>query len=122
MKRNSAEGEKVKVLQQRGELWTKEEEERLRQLFLQHAVPGEIAQVLGRTVSAVKSKAHALGITIARFGNRRRRGYRGGVKNESDGLEMAEQGKNSDRDHRCSGVHHLGRLAEPCALGLKAKR
>jgi hypothetical protein len=74
MKRNGAEGVKVKMLQQRGELWTKEEEERLRQLFVQPAVPGEIAQVLGRTVFAVKSKAHALGITIARFGNRRRPG------------------------------------------------
>jgi hypothetical protein len=52
--------------------WTKEEEERLRQLFVQNKMPAEIAQSLGRSVSAVKSKAHALGITIARLGNRRR--------------------------------------------------
>jgi hypothetical protein len=52
-------------------LWTKDEEERLKQLFLQNALPAEIAKELGRTVSAVKSKAHALGITIARFGSRR---------------------------------------------------
>jgi hypothetical protein len=61
-------------VKQRVDLWTKEEEERLRQLFMQNALPVEIAQVLGRTVFAVKSKAHALGITIARFGNRRRPG------------------------------------------------
>jgi DNA-directed RNA polymerase specialized sigma24 family protein len=39
--------------------WTKEEEERLRQLFLQNETPNEIANVLGRSVSAVKAKAHA---------------------------------------------------------------
>ena len=55
-------------------LWTKDEEERLKQMFLQHALPDEIAKELGRTVSAVKSKAHALGITIGRFRNRRRLG------------------------------------------------
>jgi hypothetical protein len=54
----------------RGYLWTREEEERLQRLFLQHALPAEIAKELGRTVSSVKSKAHALGLTIARFGNR----------------------------------------------------
>jgi hypothetical protein len=48
-------------------LWTEDEEERLRHLRLQNELPGEIAKVLGRTVSSVKSKAHALGITIARF-------------------------------------------------------
>ena len=52
--------------------WTKYEEERLQQMFLQNALPEEIAKDLGRTVSAVKSKAHALGITIARFQNRTR--------------------------------------------------
>jgi hypothetical protein len=55
-------------------LWTKDEEERLKQLFLQHALPDEIATELGRTVPAVKSKAQALGITIARFRNRTRPG------------------------------------------------
>jgi hypothetical protein len=64
----------MKVSKLRGYLWTKDEEERLQQLFLQHALPDEIAKELGRTVSAVKSKAHALGITIARFGNRSRTG------------------------------------------------
>jgi hypothetical protein len=29
-------------------LWTREEEERLQQLFMQHALPGEIAKELGR--------------------------------------------------------------------------
>jgi hypothetical protein len=54
--------------------WTKEEEERLRQLFLQNETPNEIAHVLGRSVSAVKAKAHALGMTSAQLGNRIRRG------------------------------------------------
>lgn len=56
------------------DLWTEDEQERLRQLRLQNGLPGEIAKVLGRTVSPVKSKAHALGVTIARFGNPRQRG------------------------------------------------
>jgi len=64
----------VKASKERGDLWTKEQGERLRQLFLQNELPGEIAKVLGRTISSVKSKAHALGITIARFGSRRRPG------------------------------------------------
>jgi hypothetical protein len=63
----------MNALKQR-DTWTKEEEEQLRQLFLQHALPGDIAQVLSRTISAVKSKAHSLGITIARFENRRQPG------------------------------------------------
>lgn len=53
--------------------WTEEEKERLRQMFLQHKFPDEIAEALGRTSSSVKSKAHALGITIARLGNQRAR-------------------------------------------------
>jgi hypothetical protein len=64
----------MKRLKQRGYLWTKDEEERLRQMFLQHAQPDEIAKELRRTVSSVRSKAHALGITIARFGDLRRPG------------------------------------------------
>lgn len=54
--------------------WTKEDEDRLRQLFLQNALPSEIAEIMGRTVTSVKSKAHALGMTIARLSNRRRGG------------------------------------------------
>ena len=64
----------MKASKHRGDLWTKDEEERLRQLFLEIALPEEIAKVLGRTASTVQSIAHALGITIARFGNRRRPG------------------------------------------------
>jgi hypothetical protein len=64
----------MKLLEQRGYLWTKDEEERLRQMFLQRAQPHEIAKELRRTVSSVRSKAHALGITIARFGDLRRPG------------------------------------------------
>jgi len=62
----------MKVLKERGYMWTKDEEERLQQLFLQHALPAEIAKELGRTTSSVRSKAHALGLTIARFGSRTR--------------------------------------------------
>ena len=58
-------------MKQRGCLWTEGEEEQLRQLFMQHALPAEIAKELGRTPSSVKSKAHALGLTTARFGSRR---------------------------------------------------
>jgi hypothetical protein len=64
----------MKVSKLRGYLWTKDEEDRLQQMFLQHAHPDEIAKELRRTVSSVRSKAHALGITIARFGNLRRPG------------------------------------------------
>jgi hypothetical protein len=64
----------MKVSKLRGYLWTKDEEDRLQQMFLQHAHPDEIAKELRRSVSAVRSKAHALGITIARFGNLRRPG------------------------------------------------
>jgi len=61
----------MKALKQRGYLWTKDEEERLQHLFLQRALPAEIAKELGRTASSVRSKAHALGLTIARFRSRR---------------------------------------------------
>jgi hypothetical protein len=64
----------MKVSKLRGYLWTKDEEEQLRQMFLQHAQLHEIAKELRRTVSSVRSKAHALGITIARFGDLRRPG------------------------------------------------
>ena len=52
--------------------WTTEEEERLRQLIIVNITPFEIAEALGRTVSAVKAKAHSLGLTTARFGISRR--------------------------------------------------
>lgn len=52
--------------------WTPEEDERLRQLLFTNTPPSEIAVTLGRTVPAVKSRAHSLGITLARLGNRRR--------------------------------------------------
>jgi DNA-directed RNA polymerase specialized sigma24 family protein len=52
--------------------WTQEEEERLRQLVLANTTPFEIAEALGRTVSAVKARAHSLGLTTARLGNKRR--------------------------------------------------
>ncbi len=42
----------------RGHLWTGEEEERLQEMFLQHARPEKIAKELGRTVFSVKLKAH----------------------------------------------------------------
>jgi hypothetical protein len=47
---------------------TKEEEERLRQLVLANMPPFDIAVSLGRTVSAINAKSHALGLTIARAG------------------------------------------------------
>ena len=49
--------------------WTKDEEERLRQLVLANMPPFGIAVSLGRTVSAINAKSHA---TIARAGIRRR--------------------------------------------------
>ena len=54
--------------------WTKVEEERLRQLIRGNARPDEIAKVLSRSTSAVKSKAYAMGMTVAQVGNFRRHG------------------------------------------------
>jgi hypothetical protein len=45
--------------------WTEDEEQRLRQLVFSNVPPFEIAVALGRTVSAVKIRAHALGLTLA---------------------------------------------------------
>ena len=53
--------------------WTKEEEERLRKLLQRNARTDEIAKDLSRSASAVKSKAHAMGLTVAQIGNFRRR-------------------------------------------------
>ena len=52
--------------------WTQEEDDRLRRLLIADTPPSEIAETLGRTVSAVKARAYLLGITLARFGIRRR--------------------------------------------------
>ncbi len=54
-------------------LWTREKEERLRKLLQGNARPDEIAKDLSRSISAVKSKAHAMGLTVAQVGNFRRR-------------------------------------------------
>jgi len=54
-------------------LWTRDEEERLRQLLQANARPDEIAKALNRSAAAVKSKAHAMGLTVAQIGNFRRR-------------------------------------------------
>ena len=51
--------------------WTQEEEDRLRSLVLDNTAPFEIAETLGRTVSTVNTRAHLLGLTLARFGIRR---------------------------------------------------
>jgi hypothetical protein len=45
--------------------WTQEDEEILRRLVLTNTPPFEIARVLGRTVSAVKTRARSLGLRIA---------------------------------------------------------
>jgi len=52
--------------------WTREEEERLRHLVLANTPSFEIADALGRTVSAVYAKASSLRLTLARLGIRRR--------------------------------------------------
>jgi hypothetical protein len=52
--------------------WTLEEDNLLRSLVLANATAFDIANKVNRTESAVKSRAHHLGITLARLGNRRR--------------------------------------------------
>jgi hypothetical protein len=52
--------------------WNQEDDERLRHLVLSNTPLFEIAEALGRTVSAIKARAHSLGLTLARFGNRRK--------------------------------------------------
>jgi hypothetical protein len=54
------------------ERWTEEEEQRLRNLLLASTPPIEVAETLGRSVSAIKAKCHLLGISLARSGIRRR--------------------------------------------------
>ena len=46
--------------------WTSGEEERLRKLIISNAPAFEIAADLGRTVSAVRSRAGTLGISLGR--------------------------------------------------------
>jgi hypothetical protein len=53
--------------------WTRKEEERLRKLLQGNVRPDEIAKDLSRSASAVRSKAHAMGLTAAQIGNFRRR-------------------------------------------------
>jgi hypothetical protein len=55
-----------------GNRWTQEEEEQLRQLVLANTPSFEIAETLGRKVSAVYAKASSLGLTLSRLGIRRR--------------------------------------------------
>jgi hypothetical protein len=55
-------------------LWTRDEELRLRELLQGNAKPDEIAKVLRRSLSAVKSKAYARDMTVAQFGKQRRGG------------------------------------------------
>jgi hypothetical protein len=52
--------------------WTREEDERLRQLALAGSAPFDIALELGRSKPAVTTRAHQLGVTLAQFGKRRR--------------------------------------------------
>jgi hypothetical protein len=51
--------------------WNQDEDERLRHLVLSNTSAFEIAETLGRTVPAVKARAHSLGLTLARVGIRR---------------------------------------------------
>jgi hypothetical protein len=46
--------------------WTSDEDERLRQLVVSNASLSDIAEDLGRTVVAVKARAHAIGIALRR--------------------------------------------------------
>jgi len=56
----------------KGGPWSREEEERLQHLVLANIPSFEIAEALGRTVSAVYAKASSLRLTLARSGTRRR--------------------------------------------------
>ena len=72
--RVGAEGEEIAAIMvaKNSDRWTQQEDERLRRLLIADTPPSEIAETLGRTVSAVKARAYLLGITLARFGIRRR--------------------------------------------------
>jgi len=60
------------MVEKNSDRWTQEEDDRLRRLLIADTSPSEIAEMLGRTVSAVKARAYSLGLTLARFGIRRR--------------------------------------------------
>jgi hypothetical protein len=46
--------------------WTSDEDERLREFVISNASLFDIADELGRTVVAVKARAHAIGIALRR--------------------------------------------------------
>ena len=69
-----AEGEEMTVLKKRRQVWTKDEEERLRQFLLNNAQLIDIAVALGRSEDSVSSKAYTIGMPVGRFGNPRQRG------------------------------------------------
>ena len=46
--------------------WTSDEDERLRKLIISNAPAFDIAETLGRTVSAVRRRAGTLGISLGR--------------------------------------------------------
>jgi hypothetical protein len=52
--------------------WTAEEDERLQQLVLSGAAVDQIVERLDRTESSVRARAHLLGVTLRRFGAKRR--------------------------------------------------
>lgn len=72
-------------------LWTREEEERLRKLLQGNARPDEIATALNRSISAVKSKAHATVMTIAQLGSQRRSGLSRGAEGEEMSTERMQE-------------------------------
>jgi hypothetical protein len=45
-------------------LWTPEEDELLRKLVLENALPFEIATEMKRTIPSIKARAHRLGISL----------------------------------------------------------
>ena len=72
--RTEAEGEEIAGIMtaKNSDRWTQEDDEHLRRPLITDTPPSEIAETLGQTVSAVKARAYLLGITLARFGIRRR--------------------------------------------------
>ncbi len=55
-----------------GKPWTADEDDRLRQLVLSGAAIDQIVEGLDRTESSVRARAHLLGVTLRRFGSKRR--------------------------------------------------
>ena len=56
----------------RGKLWTAQEDERLRELAVSGANPSEIAAKLNRTEAATKARAYVLRLARGRLRARRR--------------------------------------------------